>query len=258
MTADTLADGARKPAPFSHDMNTQDGARAILQHIEAVYVPVHDYVSVRESDYQHLDIAFYRSSRLYLEAQAFLHLEDCEDRTLAAAPGNVFKPMMIRVMVSLDGTIMAGIYDPRVKPLWIRILLFVLGKLPGGTIDLETEFVDGSFICTSNAMTASALSKPALIDCEYLPSKTPIPRILARHRERVSQKREKAEIEPHRFLTIDAVRASQGRMIGIKAAFRKEIGGVTKEELARVFSGSPGLADEVHREITKLQDKDND
>lgn len=237
-------------------MNTQEGAREILAHLQALYVPKHEYVSVRDTDFPHLDLRFYQRARTELEAAGFLHLEDCEDRTLATVPGNVLLPVLIRVMVSADGAFTAGIYHARIKPLWLRALLFVLRKLPGRTVDLETEFADGSFVCTSNALGASAIKLPPLVRCEYLPRQTPLPRLLARHRERVAARQAEAGVPPRRLTSIADVRASQNRMNALKAAYRGEIGGITQEELEQLAVGGRAQAAEVFTAIQQLQARD--
>lgn len=239
-------------------MNTQQGAAEILAHIESVYVPKHDYVTVHETAFSHLDLGFYRGTQTKLEQDGFLFLEDCEDRTVANAPGNVFMPVMIRTMGSADGSISAGIYHARVRAIWLRILLLVLGKSPGRIVDFETEFSDGSFVCTSNAQGAAAITMPSLIQVEYLPRSTDVARLLERHRQRISEKEIVTGTAPRVSRSIAEVRAAQDRMNAIKAAYRGEIGGVTKEELERLTPlGGRALVHEVHQEIQAIQSAQN-
>jgi len=228
------------------------GAREILARIEASYVPEHDYVAVRETDFGHLDLDFYRRVRAMLETEGFLFLEDCEDLTLAKAPGQPFKPVMIRVLASGDGTIMAGLYHPKPRTWWMRLLLWLLRQKLGPTVDMETEFSDGSFLCTSNAIGAAAMDSPALIDVEYQPAGTPPERVLARHRERVAARLARGDgVVPRRAGSIAEVRAAQNRMNGIKAAHRGKIGGITREELERLSRGNTELAAQVHAEVLR-------
>ncbi len=227
------------------------GARDILAQIEANYVPEHEYVSVRETDFGHLDLGFYRRVRTLLEGEGFVFLEDCEDLTLAKAPGQPFKPVMIRVLVAGDGTIMAGLYHPKPRTWWMRLLLWLLRQKLGTITDFETEFSDGSFVCTTNAMGAAAMDSPALIEAEYLPAGTPAERVLARHRERVAARLAQGGVVPRRATSIGEVRAAQNRMNGIKAAHRGKIGGITREELERLSKGNTELAAQVHAEIRR-------
>src|SRR5687767_10993165 len=122
----------------------QKGAKDLLDVIESHYKPNHDYVKVSPDQFRHLDLKFYERAAHQLQNHAFKHLSDEEDRTLTQASSKFSSRAMLRMMVSHDGTITASLYH--VKPrLWLRILLFVLGKSMGRTVDLETEFTDGSF-----------------------------------------------------------------------------------------------------------------
>ncbi len=231
-------------------MDNQEAARRILAHIEAAYKPAHDYVTVDEREFGHLDLKFYHRTTQWLEANDFVLLEDKEDRTLAGTPGNMLHRVMIRVLRSQDGTIMAGLYHPKLRALWLRLLLFVLGKRLGRIVDFETEFSDGSFVCTSNATMAGAMKTPPLIAAEFLPPKTPVAQLLALHRERVATHlRTHPGVVARRAMSPGEVVAAQNRMNALKAAFRGEIGGVSLEEL-QVLGPGPDLAG-LHEEIRK-------
>lgn len=233
-------------------MTTSQGAREILENIRATYVPTHRFESVRLEDFSHVDRRFYENTRTDLEREGFLHLEDAEDVTLAGAKGNVFKRVPIRCLVSGDGTIMAGLYHPKLKSLWLRFLLFVLGKRIDRIVDFETEFADGSFVCTSNAFSASAMQLPPLIDALYLPARTPWSVCLAQHRERVARHHLASSAGVVRIRSIADLRASQNRMNALKAAHRGELQGITLAELEKL-SPSKHLAREVHAQIQRLQ-----
>jgi hypothetical protein len=236
-------------------MNTNEGAREILKRIEATYVPTHRYQTVDEKDFRHLDLGFYGKTQAWLEQKGFRFLCDKEDLTISEAPGNVFHRTMIRVMVSSDDKIATALYHPKIKPLWLRILLFVLGKRLGRIVDFETEFADGSFVCTSNALVASALSLPKQIDVEYHPAKTAIGALLERHLVRITEHAKNCKTPARSHRTNDDVVAMQNRMNALKAAYRGEIGGITKEELDRLSPNRPELTNEVYAEISKLNEE---
>ncbi len=232
-------------------MDNQEAARRILADIEAAYKPTHEYATVDEREFGHLDLKFYHRTTHWLEANDFVYLEDKEDLTLANTPGNMLRRVMIRVLRSQDGTIMAGLYHPKLRALWLRLLLFVLGKRLGRIIDFETEFSDGSFVCTSNAATAGAMKSPPLIAPEFLPAKTPVAQSLARHRERVAAHlRAHPGIFVRKAMSPCEIVAAQNRMNAIKAAFRGEIGGISLAEL-QILAPNAGLAEGVHAEIRK-------
>jgi hypothetical protein len=232
-------------------MEAEEAARQILAQIEANYKPTHDYVAVNPQSFRHLDLAFYDHTTQLLRSQGYKHLCDVEDRTLAASPGNVLFPVMIRSLVSSDGSVMASLYHPRIKPLWLRALLWLTGKRLGTVIDMETEFSDGSFVTTSNAMSASAMTSPPLIKAEFLPIKSTVEEIGPRHTARVEEHlRGNPAIRTKTISNHDQLVASQNRMNAIKSAFRGEIGGITKEELERILAGRhTELVSEIHAAV---------
>jgi hypothetical protein len=237
-------------------MDSQEAAKKILADIEAAYKPTHEYVAVDEREFSHLDLKFYRETARWLEGNDFVQLEDKEDVTLARTPGNVLRRVMIRVLRLQDGTIMASLYHPKLRSWWLQVLLVVLGKRLGRIVDFESEFSDGSFVCTSNAMAAASIQLPPLIHVEYLPVRTPVAQVLARHRERVA-----AHLQQHpgvmtrRAMSADDVRRAQNRMNALKAAFRGEIGGVSLEELRRLAPNAE-IADRVYAAIQKQRTED--
>jgi len=233
-------------------MTANTAAKNILQQIRAAYVPNHEYITVELDDYPHVDKKFYTTIRSYLESEGFIYLEDSEDKTFASAPGKVFKPVPIRCMTSKNGNISAGIYQARLTSFWIALLLLIFGKRIGKTIDFETEFQDGSFICTSNAMSASSMKSPPIIYSEFHKPNISVSVLLARHNERVQAHITSQLAYPKNISTISELRESLNRMNAIKAAFRGEIGGITLEELEKL-SPSKKIAREVHEEIKELQ-----
>jgi len=228
-----------------------DTARRILDHIESIYVAQHDYAAADPREFGHLDLKFYDRARTHLESRGFRHLADIEDRTLSSTPGNILHRTMIRILVSDDGSINAALFHPKLNRLWLRLLLWVLRKSMGRTIDLETEFTDGTFICTTNAITAAAIELPPQIDSEFWPWATPADFLIHRHRERLA-----GRLAANPGLTIRAARdlaevhASQHRMNALKAAYRGEIGGISRDELTRLAPDADEDAlEELHAEI---------
>ena len=223
-------------------------AESILRHHDSIYVAKHDYAVVQEEDFPHLDLGFYRRTRFALEACGFVFLGDCENLTISHAPGGALARVLLRTMVSQDGQVIAGIYHAKQKSIWLRILVHGLRWAPGRIVDLETEFLDGSFIATSTATLAGKLDLPAVISREFLAADTPISTLLARHRERVEQR----GLEPRLLHTLADILAAQERQQQLKAAFRRGHG-PTREELLRCGAPTAELADQVFEEIQGLR-----
>jgi hypothetical protein len=214
---------------------TEKAAHDILATIEATYQPTHHYVPVDPRAFRHLDQAFYDRTARLLASKGFRTLADVEDTTITATPGTVLMPVMIRTLLSRDGTIMAALYHPKIRSLFLRALIWVLRKSPGKIIDMETECSDGSFVVTSNAIGAAALTLPTLISVEYLATKSTVHEIHQRHTRRVAAHLDARTGVRARVITTHAeLVASQNRMNAIKAAHRGEIGGVTREELEQL------------------------
>ena len=229
-------------------MTDEKTAARLLESIEAVYVPTHDYVPASLDRFRHLDRRFYEGVQRELQDEGFRHLHDLEDLTLTKAPG-VMMPVMVRALASGDGSIMAAAYHPKLKLLW-RVIFTLLRKNPPPVIDFETEHEDGGFTVTSNAAFASMMGLPPMIRAEYLKPGTPLPVVLRRHRERLSSE---ARAAPRGVHDTEALLASQNRMNALKAAYRNLVGGITREEIDRAFpSGGAGNA-AVHRKVVELR-----
>jgi hypothetical protein len=233
----------------------ENAAKEILANLEATYQPSHHYVTVQAKAFSHLDLRFYDQAARALGAKGFRTVADVEDTTITSAPNNVLMPVLIRALLSRDGTVMAALYHPRLKSLLLRVLFWILRRSPGKVADMETECSDGSFVATTNAMGAAAMELPALISGEFLPNDTPVLEVLARHTARVAAHLAARPGVSARVITSHAeLIASQNRMNAIKSAHRGEIGMITREELDQLaVVGGKAMADEVHQEVREQQ-----
>jgi hypothetical protein len=229
---------------------TEKAAHEILATLEATYQATHRYVRVKPADFPHLDIGWYEKTSRLLATKGFRTVADVEDKTITEAPGTVLSAILVRALLSRDGTVTAALYHPHIKKLWVRVMLWLLRKTPGKVVDMETEFTDGSFVATSNAASAAALGNGPMILAEFLPFTTTPLEVHARHVQRVAEHLEqRSGIAPRAMNSYDDMLASQHRMNALKAAYRGEIGVVTKEELDRLAVFGKGLTAQVHAEI---------
>lgn len=228
-------------------------AREILENLASIYQPTHQYITVEENQFPHLDLNYYRQTQALLEQSGFRLVADIEDQTLRESKGNVLRPVMIRSLLSADGSIMAGVYHPRPK-FWIGTLLFFTGQKMNKVLDCETALSDGTFIVTSNAAMADALTPPPQIFTTYLKPTTSPSRVLSIHQQTLALFREKSPtVNPIPQKNLADILASQNRMNALCAAYRGEIGGVTKEELRKLSSGNQDIADRVHQSIEEMR-----
>jgi hypothetical protein len=231
-------------------------AQEILATLAATYTSTHDYVRVDERNFQHLDLKFYSRTTRLLEACGFRKLADIEDRTVTGTPGTVLSAIMVRAMSARDGTVTAAFYHPHVRSFGLRALLWLLRKLPGRMVDMETECSDGTFVVTSTAGLAGAFQSPPLIYAEYLPATTPVLDLYAKHTARVARHlSQRPGVKALEASTLDDLLASQHRMDAIKAAYRNGVGGVTREELEKLSWLGKEHAADVHTEVQKMQER---
>ena len=230
----------------------EQAAHDILAIIEATYQPTHRFVMARPQDFRHLDLGWYDKTAALLTSRGFKLLADVEDKTITETPGTVLSAIPVRTLISRDCTVTAALYHPHIKKLWLRLLLWLLRKTPGKVTDMETECSDGSFVATSNAAAAAAMENPPLIVTEYLPATTSPAEVHARHVARVAAHlKGRPGVSARVIHTHEEMIASQNRMNALKAAYRGEIGGITKAELDRLATLGKGLTSDVHAEIQR-------
>ena len=141
----------------------------------------------------------------------------------------------------------------------MRFVLWITRFKLGKVVDFETEYSDGSFLATSNAECAGSMQSPPLVMTEFLSCNAPIEQVYQTHIMRMEAYSIVAkEIKPIRCSGLDQVHASQHRLEAIKAAYRKEIGGVTKEELEKLSGGDIHVAHKINEEIEKLREQKDD
>ena len=233
---------------------TTQAAHEILALLEATYQPTHRYVPADPAQYPHLDLKWYDATARTLSGQGFRTVRDVEDKTVTEAPGMVMSAILLRGLLSRDGTIIGALYHPHIRKTWLRFMLWLLRKLPQKTTDMETEFTDGSFVATTNAGAAgAAIENGPMILAEFLPPGTPPLAVLERHKARVAAHlRERPGISARVLGDYDDMIASQHRMNALKAAYRGEVGMIRRDELDRLAGfGSRRLVPEIHEELTR-------
>ncbi len=230
-----------KPRPESPDAELRERVRQdpanvaatrILDSLQAIYQPTHDYVPADPQAFRHLDLRWYDRTASTFEALGFRRFGDIEDRTITNAPNTVLRPTFMRTMVSRDGTVTSALYDPRIKGIGLRLLLWVFRKLPGKVVDFETECTDGSFVATSNATSAGTITLPPIFNVAWLPMTTEPREVYATHVSRLAEHlKARPGVTPVVIESPEAMMKSPDRQNALKAAFRGEIPGLTPAEL---------------------------
>ena len=211
----------------------------------------HSYRQVSLAAFPHLDAAFYDAAKQALESDGFSWLADVEDMTVTAA-GGAMMPAAARVMAGDDGAIIAAIHHARTRA------TTGAGAASYRIADFETPFDDGTFMITSNAALAGALSSPPEVHAEFHDAATSVPTLLARHRARL---REHASthtgVAPLSTSTVNEALAHQERLDAIKSAFRSARPGMfSAEELRRLAPrGTESVAAKVATQLVELDQR---
>lgn len=235
---------------------TEKTAHEILAMLEATYQPTHRYVPANAADFRHLDLKFYDRTAELLGARGFRLLPDMEDRTITEAPNSVMSAILIRSLISRDGTVVAALYHPHLRSIFLRLVLWVLRKLPANVTDMETECSDGSFVVTSNAASAMMIDHPPIIATEYLPAGTAALEVYTRHTQRLAEHlATRPGVHARVINTAEEMVDAQNRMNAIKAAYRGELGAISREELERLSLFGKGFAGQVHDAIALEQQR---
>jgi hypothetical protein len=226
-------------------------ARSIQETLKKTYAARQERGLVNAADFPDLDLDFYEQGRRDLEQMGFTYLGDIENVTAKEAHPEC--KTFMRTMLGRGGTVAACLYHPKFR-IWMRLLLWVVRMRVGRVVDLETEFSDGCFLCTSNAELAAKMSDPPQIRTHYVKAGTPIHVILEAHDRGVREYLEKEpELEPLAFHSLEEVLESSRREDAIRAAFRESVGWVTKEDLERCGGKDKSVAHEVYEEVQRMR-----
>lgn len=228
-------------------------AEELLDSIRLAYSAEHEYVEVDPDDFKYLDLKYYDKVAQKLFGCGFRFLADVEDLTLSKACPRL--RAFVRSMVSHDGTIMAGIYHMKALGWW-RIPVWLGLMKNTKALDLETEFTNGCFICTSNAIAASAMTLPPEIETEYFAPKMSTEELLEIHKQRVRNYfKATPGIACVRACSLEDAIASQCRMDALKSAYRDQIqGGLLPEEMDQIAGKvARGIAREA---LDRMQELD--
>jgi len=174
-----------------------------------------DASAIRE---RKLDVGFYEQTTAELQSLGYRKLEDYVDLTAEkAAPWAV---TLLRALLSRDGTVMAGVYQVRLRS-WAR-LLQLIGVLSRKmqVIDMDTELSDGTFITTGNEPMAGKTAEVPGISRLIVPHAS-VPQMQAAHTEHVARTLAvKPGVTPLRFASFADLCKSQDRLQALKSKFR--------------------------------------
>lgn len=211
-----------------------------------MYVEPHELALVGEDVIRAYggDLAFYQTRTAELSALGFRHVGDYVDVTAEQAAK--WMRAVIRASLGDGGATMTAVFDVRVRGM--PRLLQLVGLVPRTMlcVEFETEFTDGTFACTTDAVEAAKTLEFPGISRVFLTPGTPTAQMLAAHHEHLQRRMAASPgIEPLRFTTFAELAASQDRMQQLKGRFRMSPEYDPAREMEKI-SGQP-LSDAEQR-----------
>jgi len=243
-------------------------ARSILKNLRQTYSGApQTRVAVDADDFSHLDLPAYKRFRDQLEGRGYRFLGDYEIEDVSRARRSPMVRTCIRYLISPDGTTVCSYYQARQRKFKrLRMLFNELMDGRGKTawtdfkqaiaiqvcMDAGTEFSDGRSVSTSNAGAAGKLADPPEMETHVLPAETNLETLLQAHAERVAQvQAEHPEARPVPIAKAEELFQLQDRVAAQKAAYRRSLNWITRDELLAMASGNEAFADAVYEEIQK-------
>lgn len=223
---------------------------------------------VDEKAFAHLDLAAYARFREDMERDGYRFVSDVEIVELNQSPHTVLIPTMIRCMVSPDGETTAGYYQCRLKVpslilnlvagvLSLRFLwapkAFLQSLLTKHCYDFESE-IGATYVTTSSAADAAAMSRPSSVDAKYLDHGTPVTEVRTAHEARLATavRRAGTTASPTKMRSYQDVEAMQERLKRVKDAHRAASGWITQSELLTLANGDRAMATAIFEEVQKI------
>jgi len=232
--------------------NTRGVAVKVVERVGALCESQFEYAPVNAREFSHLDLSWYDASQRWLEERGFAWLGDEENLTFRrTSKGN---RTLLRTMLGRDGTWITYLYH--FKPAGLARALAANGFR---ILELQTQFANGTFVCTSNAEEAGKLDAPPGVDALRLPANTCLDAIVEAHAQRVSAAQAaNPGVAALRMAGLEEVHRAQNILQGIKAAFRRNVG-ITKQELERLAGNRLGAQqiDALYSEVEKLHAEQN-
>ncbi len=226
----TVQEALTPAGPVTSPEKLDGYAQEMEEMVQRIYATKHERRVANPKDFN-VDHGFYDRMLRELEALKFRHLGDYEIADLKGTPQDT--GCFLRVAASEDGMASACVYHYQPPKWWLRLILRFMTRGTGlKCTEFQTEFSNGHFVVTGNIPLAGTAKLPPQIESLHLPAKTKLVDLHARHIERVA-----AFLDRHRTATVRMVRtladahAAEDRQDALKATHRRDIGGMTREEI---------------------------
>jgi hypothetical protein len=217
--------GAGSPFAEMDEMMTNAGQQMESEYVALWERPMEMSV-VKAEDFPHLDSGWYDGTQAFLARYGFVHVVDLE---VVSARMPELERTLVRALISPDRSVSAGIYQvkaiPGVAPLDLR------------EVDFETEFADGSFVCTTTNQAAGNFDHGARVQLHARPG-LPLEQVGQQHYEMITSHAAARGTQPVLVQSVKELMDLQSRLHKAKSAARPREG-MSRDEFARIAGSSP-------------------
>lgn len=216
-----------------------------------------DYATVDAREFGHLNLAYYEKTSAALRAAGLTQVIDTEPLDHTRESG---KRILMRFQLSQTEPLCAVIYSIYPKPQggFMRLLSRLMGKKvrnhPAGTLEFESEFDDGKYVCTNNSQGKNPFTKPEQFDTLQMPPDATAQQILEKHRQRLKDYQQaNLGVKVVRVNNLEEIATQGNRQRKLKVAHRRAIGGITRGELQALAKEKfPYVEQHVMAEMRRL------
>ncbi len=228
-------------------------ALKILNRARSMYATEHTYRIVNPEDFRHVSLAFYNDMKQNLESLGFRYVADVEDETVKGQ-----KPdprTFLRLMISADGTVNAGIYHIRPTLIW-RLFMFFVGMRATKVVEFQTELANQSQIVTTTVRSRDLFPTSPRLIRNFQPHGTPVDELYQVHLESVKRVTWETSVKPISNRTLNDLLGFENRQMAIQRDYLESIGWVTEDFLLKQTRGNKKLSKAIHAEIQAILEEE--
>ncbi len=238
---------------FKEDHRPKDieAANNLITYMKNIYANPHEFYEADISKYEKIDTNFYKIKTEEFINSGFNKIIDIEDVTITQNNPNM--RTCIRYFSNKQGTINASCFHLNFGKIAKIFSIFTKNPANLYSIELETEFIDGSFIITNNLLESSKLiDYPESIVIHKYTKSTPLSTLIDSHTARIE-----ATGKPIREVHgVEDIISVSDRMLMIKNRYMKSKGYANREMYQQIKGKHLSKKDEKFIEV--LEEVKND
>jgi hypothetical protein len=207
-----------------------------------LYSSNYETASVKAEEFTWLDLNYYDAKQAELESLGFKKIDDIE----SLHQSNAFPETrtFCRTLIDSGQAIVAEIEQMRfVEPKSESEKLFDLRS-----VYLGSEFSDGSFLVTNNALGINPIQDVDGIVVVQLPPDTSVEKLLDAHEDKIESICESNGVDVVLYRDVDEMTAGGERKFWVFKRDRQKKGGFTEDESTRLFADNDDETSKIYRE----------